>query len=72
MDGNTIRNIIAGVIVAGAGLIPAFLVYNMVRPMKKAGRKLKPHTMDINVAGVRLPLEDENDKSDLGSSAGRW
>lgn len=72
MDGNTIRNIIAVVIIAGAGLIPALVVYNMVRPMKKSGRTPGAGSMDMNVRGVKLPDAGDNDSNDLGSSAGRW
>lgn len=69
MDGNTIRNIIAVIIIAGAGLIPALVVYNMVRPMKKSRL---PGGMDMNVRGVKIEDARDKDKSDLGSSAGRW
>ncbi|MBU1610630.1 MAG: hypothetical protein KKC99_02185 [Proteobacteria bacterium] len=82
MDSNTIRNLIALLIVGGAALIPAFVVYNMVRPMKK--NQLKDMgNMNMNVRGVKLPSEEKNDdgvdetidvydNNDLGSAAGRW
>lgn len=71
MDSNTLRNIIALVIVAGVALIPAFVVFNMVRPLKKENIA-RMGDMDMNVRGVKLPDEDDNTPNDLGSFAGRW